>query len=693
MWTIGGRERIDQRHMIKLPALQHLHVLGYGLFPGEPRGSGIVWDFPAGLTLIAGINGLGKTTLLTMILRSFTGPYDLTSDGAPGSLSVIVPENPTELRGRALSFFAQRVADAGRNASMSLSAKIGHEVITMVRRLDNLSLISCEVNGVGLELPQAKAQRETMVQQTLACLMGVGNFVDVLLLLHHVILFHEDRPGALWDPNAQRQVLRALFLESKDAVRVAELERSLQSADSQARNIHARITATEGDLREARRREAGSKGVIAQLEAEQKLLDAEVAEAARLDAVLAQLDTDRQEARLEMERAKVEREDASGAMERLKYTALLRLFPTMDDAARLVVSRIMTETRCLVCNADARAKRAELDDLIAKGCCPACGAPPDQQENVHPQHEFEQAKLDQAKARVELTRKEEDARRVELDRVTAAYKGTLDELVRLRRSIEDRKQRDRRLRSQLPQSTTSIQFENALKALRTQHQEWLTKRAMHFADLRTLLDSKEDRITSQSAELTATFAELTRELLSEEARLAPITAEPRYLQAPGKAEDRLRVPAYAAEMTAADRPGYIRRTEPSDVSESQRELIDLAFRLALVKAATRSGSCTFVMETPEASLDGVAMDRVGHALARFAATEDNRLVVTSNLSNAGLITALFGGATKDVQEVRAREARIINLLQVAAPNRALLNDGVRYQALLTEALTGQTNDQ
>ena len=63
--------------------------------------------------------------------------------------------------------------------------------------------------------------------------------------------------------------------------------------------------------------------MLAQLEAEQKLLDAEVAEASRLDEVLAQLDTDRQQARLELERAKVEREEASGSMERLKYTALL----------------------------------------------------------------------------------------------------------------------------------------------------------------------------------------------------------------------------------------------------------------------------------------------------------------------------------------------------------------------------------
>lgn len=674
--------------MIKLPVLHHLRVENYGLFPGSPKGSGIVWDFEPGLTLIAGINGLGKTTLLTMILRAFTGPYDLTSDGVPGTLSVILPEKPTELRGRAVSFFAQRVADVARDAKLSLTSAIGEDRITFVRRLDDLSLLNCEVNQVPLELPTTKAEREAFVQRTLASMMGVGSFVDVLLLLHHVILFHENRPGALWDPNAQRHVLRALFLESADALRVSELERSLQSADSQARNVNARISATEDDLRIARRREAGSEGVIAQLEAEQKLLDAELEEVARLDGALAQLDTDRQQSRLELERAKSGREEAAGAMERLKYTALLRLFPSMDDATGLILSRILTDSKCLVCNADADGKRAELEALIATGCCPACGADPAHQENVHPQHAFEQAKLDQSRQRVELTLKEETARREHLERLTSAYQSTLDQLVALRRSVADRKQRERRLRTELPQSTTSTQFENALKVLKAQHQEWLTKRATYFADLKNLLDSKEERITSQSDALITTFAALTNDLLSEAVRLAPITNEPRYMQAPGKSEDRLRVPAYAAEMTAADRPGYVRRTEPEDVSESQRELIDLAFRLALVNAATKGGASTFVMETPEASLDGLAMDRVGRALARFAGMSSNRLVVTSNLSNAGLITALFGGPTKDAHEVSAREERLINLLEIAAPNRALESAGDQYRALLKAALTG-----
>ena len=673
--------------MIKLPVLQHLRVEDYGLFPGDPEGSGIVWDFQAGLTLIAGINGLGKTTLLMMILRSFTGPFDLTSDGELGRLSVTVPEKPTRLHGAALKFFAKRVADGAQNAKVILSAKFGDNEISITRKLADLSLFSCKLNGSELDLP-GRGDREEFVQDKLSKLMGVGSFVDVLLLLHHVVLFHEDRLGALWDQNAQRHVLRILFLDREGASRVADLERSLQSADSRSRNIHASITATERNLNKARQREASSGNVAKELNREQELLETELEELVRLDSNLYQLDVDRRQARLEFERAKIEYEEAVGAVERLKYTALLRLFPTMEDASRLVISRIMTEERCLVCNADAHDKRNEFEAQIAQGYCPACGAPPDKQENVYPRHEFEQAKLEQARNRVALFQEEQNTQGSELEGITDRYNQTFKRMSDLRRSVESREQRSDHLRTRLPKDVTSRQYESAIDALREQHREWESERIIHFNDLKNLLDSKKDAITSKATVLAEEFSKLTQDLLSEEVRLAPTRAKPQYLQILGSLGDRIDVPAYAADMTSANRPGWIPRTSSLDVSESQRELIDLAFRLALVKVATDSDGSTFVMETPEASLDGVAMNRVGNALAKFASTNGNRLVVTSNLSNSGLITSLFGGSTEEDAEVCSRKEKVINLLKIAAPNSSLINHGGEYQALLNQAIQG-----
>ena len=213
--------------MVRLPVLKELKITDYELFPGDRSGKGIAWSFDQDVTVIAGINGLGKTTLLMMILRSLTGRYDLTGEGAQQSLSVALPEKPVRLNMRHIVAFQNRVSDGAVNARVELSASVGEHVITIRRRLNNLSLEGLTIDERPVDLPAGTDEREAIFQSRLTELIGLGSFVDVLLVLHHVILFLENRPGALWDTNAQRHLLRALCLDREDASRVAELEREL----------------------------------------------------------------------------------------------------------------------------------------------------------------------------------------------------------------------------------------------------------------------------------------------------------------------------------------------------------------------------------------------------------------------------------------------------------------------------------
>ena len=672
--------------MIHLPIITHLTITNYRLFPGSPPDSGIDWTFPAGLTLVAGINGLGKTTFITMILRTLTGPYDLTSEGMPPSLNVILPEKPVSLKRKETRFFANRVADGAENSEAALSATIGGSEVTIVRQLKDLSLKCFTRDGVQLPLPAAARNREALLQSEVARLMGLGSFVDVLLVLHHMVFFLENRPGALWDENAQRQILRALCLHEADASRVVALERSLQSADSQARNVHARMEATRIDLLKIQRRDAATEGVLAELEMEETLLRADADDARRLEAAIATLDADRKTARLAHERSKIEREYAAGSVERTKYTILLRYFPNMHDASRLVLSRMLVDGHCLVCASDATPKRKELEESIARGCCPVCGSEPRKDDRVVPAHEFEQANLELAGARLAVAVEEERAKAREMSDLTTEYRATLDEFVKVRDSIQEREYRGQRLRSELPSGDSKPEYESTLRALEGQYRHWDSTRASLRRDLEGLLREKRDDLMAKSDLLMEAFSSLTQSLLAEDVRLVQVYNQPQYLQAPGDRADRIEVPAYAAEMAAADRTGYVQRNDPAEVSESQRELVDLSFRLALIKVF--AGTSTFVMETPEASLDALAMERVGRTLADFAATDTNRLVVTSNLTNVGVVSALFGESLPR-ENLSGRLARVLDLMGEAAPNRALLQNRERYHNLLVAALSAE----
>src|SRR5579862_2485663 len=153
--------------MIRLPVLTYLRVEKYGLFPGAKDREGIEWKFTKGLCLIAGINGLGKTTLVTILLRAFTGPFDLTAEGLPEKQESVVPERPIPLKQRSIRFFAQRVADEATNAVVILRARFGSDEIEICRRLGDLRLVSFSVNNKAVDLGTDRHDRETAFQQQL----------------------------------------------------------------------------------------------------------------------------------------------------------------------------------------------------------------------------------------------------------------------------------------------------------------------------------------------------------------------------------------------------------------------------------------------------------------------------------------------------------------------------------------------
>ena len=64
--------------MVNFPIFQRLEITQYGMFPGAQGAEpGLHVDFLPGLTLVLGTNGLGKSTLVTIMYRLLTGPFDI----------------------------------------------------------------------------------------------------------------------------------------------------------------------------------------------------------------------------------------------------------------------------------------------------------------------------------------------------------------------------------------------------------------------------------------------------------------------------------------------------------------------------------------------------------------------------------------------------------------------------------------
>jgi energy-coupling factor transporter ATP-binding protein EcfA2 len=672
--------------MLQLPTFSRLRIEGYGLFPGKIPGKGLSWDFEKGVCLIAGINGLGKTTLITMLLRLFTGPYDLTSDGLPQKLESIIPEFPIILKQRERLFFAQRVADHAKDAVVTLKVSFNKRVVEVGRRLSDLRLLTFILDDEALDLGSNEKDRESAYQSQMCALFDLSSFVDVLLVLHHVVFFKEGRAGALWDENAQRHILRALFFPKELAAQVARGERRVQQLDSNARNISAAAYQLEKRLKQARAESLDSSEKSLELASERVLLQADTKQQERLDSLLVDLDDQRKDARRELEQSKIAREESETEVERIKFAMLERLFPSMEDAVKLVLIKALSTGECLVCGSETRQRLIEVERQLAVGTCPVCGAPSQTNEKVVPAFKLEDARVKKARLIAERALKEEEAKQDAYDKARRSYDLALAELIVLREKIQERESRTKMLASELPLSSEEVRsLEQALGSQRREQRQAESNRAIAAKELASLLEQGKGFIQTNAKKLANSFRRNVKVMISEDADLVQVQGSAKLTQ--GK--EIFSVPAFLPEMTAADRVGKSRRNSPDDVSESQRELIDLAFRLALIELATDGASCTLTMETPEASLDGLAMNRVGQALHKFASSKENRLIVTSNLTNAGMISAMFGGPARKLAEIKIRQDHVINLLEVAAPNRAVLENRSQYRAILKNALVGK----
>ncbi len=128
------------------------------------------------------------------------------------------------------------------------------------------------------------------------------------------------------------------------------------------------------------------------------------------------------------------------------------------------------------------------------------------------------------------------------------------------------------------------------------------------------------------------------------------------------------------------------------MSESQKEFLDLAFRMTLLDVLAGTGATMLVMETPEASLDSWFMKRAADLIRKFAPAEGGHgrmLLATSNINGTVMIPALLGlVGTKNKLAVKDRH-RLINLMKIAAsPGVLELEDAKGMLAAELEAYAG-----
>lgn len=663
--------------MANFPVLKRVRVTEYGLYVGTAEKPGLDHHFVDGVNVIVGINGLGKTTLLNMLLRSLSGASDVPGDDTLG-------DKKRRLIPVERNWFRKRVPDDAVNARVTIWFKLGEQHFEVTR-----SLATLDITELWVDQQQVPGGRATELEATYRDMVQtaaeLSSFDDFVFLLRYVIFYLEDRRSLVWDPAAQGDILGILFGATGGRTRYVELFNDLLSKDSEYRNMHAVV---HGRKRKLEKQNSTVEG--GQIEMLLKTLDERRSHLKDLTARKNELAQTRDGLREQMEQRRQEIHERRASLAVQLNSFYESFFPSLDGPARYLLAHFDAGVGCLLCGNKSEDASQRVAAKIMMNICPVCEGPLESSHSLATDpfagENIEAQRLDIGEAEINLESMVTPLRLADED-----YSTTAAELVSVTGSIIELERQLKKLGESVPAvmarrdmlQKEMLSFEAVLNQLDFERKEL----AKEFGELAEVIHKE---VQSISSEIEKTFATYISGFLAEQCE---IKYTPRYSQLGQRARtEQFPFPHFVPALTSGvHRGGTTVREAGQSVSESQKEFIDLAFRMALLALASPGAPTMLILETPEASLDSVFVPRAADLLRRFATrtgpAHGTRLIASSNVNREEMIPALFGaypdqkfyGQVVDEQFSQMpetippdkREAHVLDLLSIAAPTRAL----------------------
>lgn len=671
---------------ISLPVIEQLTVNNYSLYPGV-NGSGLDVTFADGVTVIAGINGVGKTTLLTLLSRMLLGPTDPMKAGA--SIGRVSERDLVILE--KYDFFSSRVPEVlGEDSTATLRFQLGGEEVCITRFMLDLKIKHVTFSG----RPFTPSSESTMVEE-LACRAGLLSAYDFHVVIRNLQFFSEDRPPLLWDPGSQFELYKILFFDEDIAESLNAAFAEVQSLDTDHRNRRHQLNKRRA-LLPASGKTSGAieiQSLDRLIRGAQEKFDLANADHAskqlRLDALLIEL----RRLDVQADEAQVELGELEQEFSQQDAMFILQALPTLGDKERFLMQGFATGCGCFICGSKSKNNVGTIRQKTSTGHCFVCDGPihsPDT-NSVTPITALEvvvtEAKIDALQESVVNIDAQRDKIQLEIDLVLAMVRTASNTRMESLRELD--KLNALRPKASDQPYTLQDEIDREARALEVIAAEIKS----HTAKYRATLAEAESRMDGVKEDLRRRLTEYATAFLQEEVSVN-FTGEAPFKLATGA--EVIRIPSFTINMTSSThRVAHERRTS-SSVSESQKEFLDLAFRMSLLDVVSNEGSTMLVIETPEASLDSWFMRRAAELMRRFASETDNRgrkVIATSNINGTVMIPALLGLMNEDrsVEKLpRDREQHLVNLLKLT-PASATLREA-QASSLLDEELGRYLHD-
>ena len=569
--------------------------------------------------IILGGNGLGKTTIMQSVVYGLTG----------GASEKIEPEKAFRWDHR---YFRGRLnPDDLREATVTVDFSLGRVAFSIVRGFSHNGIIEFKQSG-----------RKRPIEEYPQALTQIGGYVSVdnfSFIVNRLLYLPESRRLIAWDTDAQVRLLMLLNQDAASEETFREHRKNLKLMDSKKRHTHVAIGKADEQLASLMQYD---DEVSTELDEEAE------SETPELDiAAIAQQLQDIYKTRLELERD-LHNQEAALTMTSSDVESLRQ---RIDSAEALIVNNILTE--------EERNSSLALNRLLESATCPACGTRQLALQEI--------ARRNARLAQCVLCGSESPQQELELlstlrsQMAEKLYSQRAAEgLVRTARAkLDETQRREWDLRTQYntavaSQPVVSLLEQNLpsrsridLLALKTRLQREESDLELKIQQLQDRLQQEYQRfriaINDRTNTLRRAYADYATSFLGLECTLSDLTTGDRLLSLGGF------VPEFEGN----------RRDVPESCSEAQRFFLDIAFRMALIDAAsTLTGyPATFMCETPENALDISYIDNVVAMFTAFTKRKQSTLL-TANIQPNGIASKLLKTVPKS-----ERSDRVLNLLK------------------------------
>ena len=661
------------RSGIHLPVVERLRVVNYPLYPGSAK-QGLDLEFDKGVTVIAGINGIGKTTLLNLLLRMVIGP---TSPSKAATRDMGQVSKRSLVTARKFSYFQDRAGvTLAANATATLTFRIAGKQVVITRRLTTLEITKLVISGKPVATPDNKTFLDQMAE-----LAGLVTAYDFHMVVRYVQFFTEERLPLLWSPTAQLELFKMLFVDETIGAKLNKLYSEIQATDSEYRNRLFQHNARKKRYEDAQAKLQGGDATLTQLTSQLEVTKRELDKANHEHRAAAERVTDLGKQRDEVDRTiEALQEELDKQIYEFSHqdaAYIVQALPTLDDKYQMLLQGHGANLGCFVCGKGGKRESANIRKRVRNHHCFVCDASLAKVSDPTPIAVAAIRKIEQAIDALRVQIKLQQASEQQLDQDYAAALTAMRPFTQRRHELAMRAEQ---LQAQLPEATDP--HEMPLLADLDAEQLELTALAQKRTDLSEKAKRQIDKLFAGMKEVEHDLGSRLKryaEAFLHETILVRFQRNAQVKLATGA--PKISLPVFRIAMTSSTHLAVHERATATSVSESQKEFLDLAFRMTLLDLIAKDGATMLVMETPEASLDSWFMARAAKMIRQFAPVEGERiLIATSNINGTTMIPALLGLLRKDGTSKKlpkAQEHRLIDLMALAEEPGVLKQDEAR----------------